>query len=155
MLDSPFLGGPSRLKKAEAVFISLTGGKDLNIGEAKKTVETVESFTSEKAKLVIGVNTDELYGDKVRLTVICTEFDEPESVERDNEPTPSPVTRHRKIQPLIFNGDEKTSEYEQQELPLVPVSKGIFLNATPTMNNGEDLDLPTFQRKNITIDSGD
>ena len=32
------------------------------------------------------------------------------------------------------------------------MSVGIFGNVTPTMHNGENLDIPTFQRRGVQID---
>ena len=52
------------------------------------------------------------------------------------------------------NTIESTKDFEQGELPLQNVSKGIFLNTTPVNHNGEDLDVPTYQRKMIIIDKG-
>ncbi len=40
------------------------------------------------------------------------------------------------------------------DLPLESVSKGIFEGRPTIFINGEDLDIPTFQRKNIKIDTG-
>ena len=39
-------------------------------------------------------------------------------------------------------------------LELQSYSKGIFANLPPTKYKEEDLDIPTFQRRNITIDKG-
>ena len=43
---------------------------------------------------------------------------------------------------------------EQLGLPLDAKSRGIMENTTPTLINNEDMDIPTFQRKQIKIDSG-
>ena len=37
-------------------------------------------------------------------------------------------------------------------LGLTPGSRGRFQNAEPTIWNGEDLDIPTFIRKDINLD---
>ena len=43
---------------------------------------------------------------------------------------------------------------EQLELVLEPISKGIMERTTPVMWNNEDLDEPTFKRRNAVIDDG-
>ena len=43
----------------------------------------------------------------------------------------------------------------QLTLPfLETVSKGIMENTTPVIWNGEDLDIPTFKRRNTVLDNG-
>ena len=39
----------------------------------------------------------------------------------------------------------------QQQLPLVPVSKGCFDKGESNLHDGEDLDVPTFLRRNIIL----
>ena len=52
---------------------------------------------------------------------------------------------------------ESESSPEQLALPLPqpPVDKGIFFNSVQVVYNGEDLDIPTFQRREIPIDRGE
>jgi hypothetical protein len=42
----------------------------------------------------------------------------------------------------------------QPELPLLPVSKGIFTNASKNIISSQDLDIPTFLRQGIHLDKG-
>jgi cell division protein FtsZ len=161
MLESPFLGGIRHLRSADAVFVSVTGGKDLEIGEVKKSLESVEKILNPNAKIIVGANTDDLYEGKVQITLISVEFDraagyvpkeesEPAFAPVQSAPAPPPV-----FQALSSSQDAAPGEFEQQELPLMPISRGIFLNSTPSMHDGYDLDIPTFQRENIIIDKGD
>ena len=39
----------------------------------------------------------------------------------------------------------------QQQLPLVPISKGCFDKGESNLHDGEDLDVPTFLRRNIIL----
>jgi len=39
----------------------------------------------------------------------------------------------------------------QTQLPLTIVSKGRFDKSEPTKHNGEDLDVPTFLRRGISL----
>ena len=74
-----------------------------------------------------------------------------------SEPAPELPARHpvRKrpeaaaAKPAASGGDA-----EQLVLNLSPVSKGIMERTTPVMWNNEDLDEPTFKRRNVVIDDG-
>lgn len=153
MLESPLLGGPNQMKEADALFLVMTGGPDLNIGETKLAFEAAAKFISPDSKVIVGTNTDPAYSDFVQITAITVKFDKKETKEesRSNESfgfEPSPVRTKVSVPPAA-------KDFEQGELPLQNISKGIFLNTTPVNYNGEDLDVPTYQRKMIKIDRGE
>ena len=52
------------------------------------------------------------------------------------------------------DGAVSTGELLQEEFSLTSYSRGIFENLPPTKYRDEDLDIPTFQRRNISIDRG-
>jgi cell division GTPase FtsZ len=154
MLESPLLGGTAQMKEADALFLVMTGGPDLNIGETKMAFEIAAKFIGEDSKVIVGTNTDPAYADFVQITAITVKFDKKESkddLRRINEfgdQRSSPVR-------TTVNTIESTQVFEQGELPLQNISKGIFLNTTPVNHNGEDLDVPTYQRRMIKIDKGE
>ncbi|MSR42476.1 MAG: hypothetical protein EXS19_00400 [Pedosphaera sp.] len=45
----------------------------------------------------------------------------------------------------------KSARARQQQLPLEIVSKGRFEKSEPTIHHGEDLDVPTFMRRNVPL----
>jgi len=155
MLDSPLLGGIEKIKEADTVIVSLTGGSDLKIDETKKMLESFEKFISPECNLIVGTNTAENYGDKVQITAIAIKFDaqsvktdQPQQMNFGVEKIKEAPKDRSKLDDL-FGG-----ELEQAELPLQSISRGIFLNTSPVNYQGEDLDVPTFQRKGIIIDKG-
>ena len=155
MLESPLLGGAAQMKEADALFLVMTGGPDLNIGETKMAFEIAVKFIGEDSKVIVGTNTDPAYADFVQITAITVKFDKKETKEdlRRNkdfgfDPQSSPVR-------TTVNHTPMPKDFEQGELPLQNVSKGIFLNTTPVNHNGEDLDVPTYQRRMIIIDKGE
>ncbi|MCP3967723.1 MAG: hypothetical protein GY750_00175 [Lentisphaerae bacterium] len=155
LLDSPMLGGAAKINEADAVIVSLTGGNDLKIDETRKVLDAFQKFTPENARIVVGANTDQLYQDKVQISAIAINFDKKktsESVSTRNDSFGLEQATMKSPEPtqLDFEG----SSLEQGELPLQNLSRGIFLNSTPINVNGEDLDIPTFQRKMIIIDKG-
>jgi cell division protein FtsZ len=155
MLESPLLGGIEHLESAHALILTLTGGTDLQIGEMKKTLETVERFCGENCRIIIGTNTDEAYEGKLQLTCVAIHYE---------EAPPPPVRAQSTTSPIFTTPVKKNSEkpskqnideFEQGELPLQNLSKGIFLNSTPTKYDNLDLDIPTFQRELIHVDKGE
>lgn len=153
MLASPFMGGVKHLENADAVLLILAGGDDLQLGEMKKTLESVEKFINPHAKVIVGSKTDPGYNGSVQLTAIAMKFDEqiplPEAPNR-SRPQPHPV-----VPKPITHSHPKQGELIQVDLPLQNISKGIFLNTTPVTYRGEDLDIPTHQRQAIDIDTGE
>lgn len=154
MLDSPLLGGIEKIKEADTVIVSLTGGKDLKINETKKTLEAFEKFVSPECNLIVGTNTDKNYGEQVQITTIAIKFDS----QKVKKETPVNINFNAKESPMPEEKSKLDSlfgaELEQAELPLQNISRGIFLNTSPVNHQGEDLDVPTFQRKGIIIDKG-
>ncbi|MDD5598933.1 MAG: hypothetical protein PHV82_13380 [Victivallaceae bacterium] len=153
MLDSPLLGGIEKLQDADTVIVSLTGGKDLKIDETKKTLEAFGKFVHPECNLIVGANTAENYGEQVQITAIAIKFDT-QPLPAENTGTNgfnAPETKKNEEKPKL---DLFGAELEQAELPLQNISRGIFLNTTPVIHQGEDLDVPTFQRKGIIIDKG-
>ncbi len=48
---------------------------------------------------------------------------------------------------------EKPVKFQQTMLPLVVEDRGHFTKTSPTMEDGEDLDVPTFSRKKINLNA--
>ena len=154
LLDSPLLGGRQRLKNADALIISLTGGIDLTIGEMKYALDKITEMAGEKTEIAVGANTDEAYNGKIQLTVIPITYDKAAPTSE------GPQTYHgigkqlthtsiiRQIRTL------KKQDEDQPELPLGTTSRGIFTSTTQSIIEGQDMDIPTFQRKEIHIDKG-
>ena len=173
MLDAPFLGGIKQLKQADAVFFILSGGKDLEMGEIKRTMEIFSGMLPAEANVIMGCNTSEELEGRVQITTIAVSFDKSAAktvqtvsrkkrktwtAENPDMPTPVVVGNSRAV---LRNGKNQSAAsmlepavMQQGELGLMNFSKGIFEKCPPNRYHDEDLDIPTFQRKNITIDSG-
>ena len=60
-------------------------------------------------------------------------------------PTPAPA-----VEPEAA-GKKKTAKPKQETLPLEGVTRGRFDRSEPTLYDGEDLDVPTFLRRGISL----
>ncbi len=147
MLRSPFLGGMEQLKKADAAFLILSGGTDLQLAELKRTLETAADIFPKKIEFYSGAAIADTMNGRLQLTVITAAYAD------------KPMEKRPAVQPAVTgiagsagNGGVLT----QEEFSLTSYSRGIFenLNVPPTRYKDEDLDIPTFQRKNVSIDLG-
>jgi cell division protein FtsZ len=153
MIHSPLLGGKEILKKSDAMIITVIGGDDFQIGEMKQTLDIVRKMSGENTRIVAGANTDPAYSGKIFITVIAIEYD------KDSAPVPE-----RTLSSVITPKKDKkkprksvmppASELIQGELAFHPSSRGYFTKTSPNIVNGQDIDIPLFQRESITLDKG-
>lgn len=146
LLDSPFLGGIDRLSTSNAVFLTMTGGKDLQIAEMKRTLENFSSLLPTGVQVSSGVTIHPEFEGKVLLTVLAVQYEHTPGQER-------PEYAQETLWSALPEKKDPAS-YEQGLLNLQSFSKGIFAGCVPVKYRDDDLDIPTFQRKGIMIDKG-
>ena len=81
-------------------------------------------------------------------------IDEPPPVEPVlNKPEPIVSTPHKKPAPMKEEkpSSEKSAQAKQEVLQFEPATRGRFEKSEPTIVEGEDLDIPTYLRKNIKV----
>ncbi len=146
MLRSPFLGGMDQLKKADAAFLILSGGSDLQIAELKRTLEIAGDVFPKKLELFSGASVAESMNGHLQLTVITAKYTDIPAVPRNSGTAGKLRPAEENVPGILTQGEFSLTNY----------SRGIFetLNIPPTKYRDEDLDIPTFQRKNISIDQG-
>lgn len=149
LADSPFLGGVGKIKEADAVIINLTGGEALTLSEAKRTLEHANTMPGMAAQILIGANIKPELGTHVHLTAIAVKYDDRDPVAENIPETAKTSARGRKVR-------RKTAEQPvQQTLPLTIATSGIFEGKTGTVIDGINLDIPTFVRCQIPVDTGE
>jgi cell division protein FtsZ len=153
LMESPLLGGIPRMETADVLFLVVTGGPEMNIGDMTKALESASRFAGPETKVVTGVSVDPLYERALQITAVAVTYDKEAGAEAVEKParTLSSVKPFFKPKTPVI---DKNAELVQDLLPLMCLSKGIFTNATPSVCEGEDLDVPTFQRRSIIIDKG-
>ena len=157
MLDSPFLGGKEAMKRADAAILTLTGGPDLELGELKRTLELAAGVMPKGIELLSGANVcDEAEG-SVQLTAVIFQY----APESKPEPLPKRTPAPSSEPAAVDHGDELSLTFppvsdnaEEVELGLQSYDKGIFEKLPAVRFRDEDLDIPTYQRRNIHIDKG-
>ena len=124
-IQSPLL--ETSIEGAKGVIINITGGSDIGLHEANTAAELVQRSADPEANIIFGTVTDDSYGDEIQITVIATGF-EKEDEDRRN------VTQ---------NYDNIVAEAWKKRNSTISSS-----SQTNNENNSNELDIPTFLRKN-------
>jgi cell division protein FtsZ len=180
LLENPLLDGGDVLAKAEGVLVSILGGPDLTLADVQKTVEPISRLAN-RAHVIMGAAIDEAYRGKLSVTVIASANILPrrivpqpatakpslphravETMSPTPRPAPAPVPAVAvasvpkpavedapKAEPVV--AQKSASKPKQETLPLEGVSRGRFDKSEPTLYNGEDLDVPTFLRRSVSL----
>lgn len=179
LLAHPLLDEGRALAGANAVLVSLTGGKDLTMSEVNRVMEKVNSHC-EGAKVIMGAAVDAGMANKLSVVLIAAK----NSAEKiESAPVSSPVEPNLvpglsevnrdsmgsspRFNPHLLSGGPlppserggrphrvrrpgKTT-MTQGQLPLTIVSRGRFDKSEPTIHKGEDLDIPTYIRRGVPL----
>ncbi|NLF18772.1 MAG: hypothetical protein GX595_16190 [Lentisphaerae bacterium] len=155
LLASPFIGDASRLEATSAALLTLLGGETLSIGCVQDCLERVHSHLPRHAQVLVGAYTDARLADQVQLTCLLVAEAQPQA---RSQPSllPSEGTGNETAKTKRRRSRRDQAAPAQDLLPLIEQQLGIFAGSPqPTFLNGENLDVPTFQRRNIVIDAGE
>jgi cell division protein FtsZ len=171
LLAHPLLDEGRALAGANAVLVSLTGGKDLTMAEVNRIMEKINR-QCEGAQIIMGAAIDKGMSNKLSVALIAAKNSQPVSAANSSEQTGSasaegngdnPASRlgrptsgsqpHQREIIVSRHGRAKRdkSKMLQTQLPLAIVSKGRFDKSEPTIHKGEDLDIPTYIRRGVPL----
>jgi cell division protein FtsZ len=123
-IQSPLL--ETSIEGARGVIINITGGSDIGLHEANTAAELIQRSADPEANIIFGTVTDDSMGDEIQITVIATGF------EKEDEKRPG-MSGYENIVADTWR-KRNTS-----------VSSSISQQSD---SNSNDLDIPTFLRKN-------
>lgn len=180
LLAHPLLDGGQLLAESDAVLVSLLGGPDLTMTEVHRVMEEIQG-RCDGAHVMMGAAIDEKFSERLAITVIVARKGEaPDEIERvrmkpeeletqllsrtaTTKPKsrlvpPAPELSPDKVEQLLSRqrpagtrGRKATAKMRQGQLPLEIISKGRFDKSEPTIHMGEDLDVPTYIRRGISL----
>src|SRR5208282_6091706 len=176
LLAHPLLDEGRALAEADAVLVSLMGGKDLTMSEVNRVMEQI-SRQCEQAQIIMGAAVDETLKNRLCVTVIaaknavsnaeapetfeCADVSASRSAGRrhvaaipTHQPSPPPLNLEQREQMITRRGGhvrKPGSKMLQAQLPLAIISKGRFDKSEPTIHKGEDLDIPTYIRRGVAL----
>ncbi len=179
ILAHPMLDGGRMLAESDVVIISLLGGPDLTMAEVNRVMQEVGA-QCEQAQVLMGAAIDDQFQERLSVTLIAARKNQarPEvqpraGVNQELEgllsacSTPRPGSRFvppppelapEQIEQLLSrqrtrgsSSRKGGSRMRQTQLPLEIISKGRFDKSEPTIHKGEDLDVPTYIRRGISL----
>lgn len=179
LLAHPLLEGGQALAEADTVLVSLVGGPDLTFNEVSRFMDELNN-KCHGAQISMGAAIDDSFRERLAVTLIAGRHVAPSrhTAPRQNPRTesltsqllgnsdPKPESRFVPPPPTIpperlaqmleqkpVSGRSRKSgpRMRQSQLPLEIVSKGRFDKSEPTIHRGEDLDVPTYIRRGVSL----
>ncbi len=158
ILRHPQLDAGKLLGQTDGIVLCLSSGGDLPMDEVEEVVNHLRD-AAPTAKVLLGVHSESGQGDGLAALVMMPKPTDKPTAEADVEADAEPVNRLEELpvnsSPAIVIETPPARPAlwtaHQQQLPLINISKGRFDKGEPTLLNGEDLDIPTYQRRNIVL----
>ena len=147
MLTSPLLGGCSNLLSADAVIFNILGGPSLSIGDVQTIFGQGVNFIRKDTAVLTSAATAPEWEGMIQFTALAIKYKTPLKPQEETKRTSAAV---REATGSLF-GD---TPIEQPALPFSQVSKGIMESTLKVTWRGKDLDIPTYIRDDINIDTG-
>ncbi len=156
---SPLLEHGAVLKQAQSVLVGVTGGPDLTLVELQQVMEGVTNQLGPQTELHMGTAIDPDLRGRLLLTVLATEAQAPEPAV-EPAASPAPPEAPGETEPAetaakdAKRGKAKTARSKgpvQTNLRFDTQGRGRFSNTSPTIHEGEDLDVPTYLRRNVRL----
>lgn len=151
-ISSPLLEDIS-IAGAQGVLVNITGGKDLALYEVNDAASVINEAVGDSANIILGAVIDDTkYQGEIRVTVIATGFNQVRAhkVERHEDKFVNwinPSYRERET-PAFERKKHKTSNLEIYRTVKKEIATGTNGPNAPSFA-GDDLDIPTFLRKQM------
>ena len=133
-ISSPLLEDIN-LSGAKGILVNITSGMDLTMGEFEEVGNTVKSFASDNATVVVGTVIDQAMEDEVRVTVVATGIGSEHRLKEDNVA-------------VLPKQEEAIPDYKGLDRPTVIRNKPEKVDADDEKVVDPDyLDIPAFLRR--------
>jgi cell division protein FtsZ len=126
-VNSSLLG--TKITDAKGILFNISGGKNMTLYEVNQAAEIIQEAANPDANIIFGAVINEALGEDIRITVIATGFEDTASVAEEQF--------KEKIEESVKTKEEK-----------VEPEKGINKDVTQNNVSFDDLEIPTFLRKN-------
>ena len=177
LLAHPMLDGGQLLEESKAVLVSLLGGPDLSMAEVNRVMEQINA-KAKRAQVILGAAIDPGFTDTLAVTLVAArktpERPQPQPavesldtqlLERSATARPEsrfvpppPALPPEEVEKMLTRqhpssgrGRKSSPRMKQTQLPLEIISKGRFDKSEPTIHKGEDLDVPTYIRRGVSL----
>ncbi len=149
LLAHPMMEGGAALADCRSVLVSIVAGEDLTLKDLGDIMEPIKSACGAEADIAVGTSIDPEWKSRLLLTIIAAR---PGGWSGVAAPRPS-IRRPESDEPppLVDNPIPAGRTGVQTTLELEPAGRGRFADSDPTLQDGEDLDIPTYQRRRIKL----
>lgn len=141
-ISSPLLEGVS-IRGAKGVLVNITGGEDLSLYDVSEATTIIYEEAGEGANVIFGAVIDENLTDEIFITVIATGFMVDEKAVPKMQREVDKEANNFNIPTYIR--DKKKKEHDEPQKVQSPAKMDEF----PFDNGLDDLDIPTFLRKQM------
>ena len=128
---------------ANGVLINITGGSDLTMGEVTTINDIIHDAVGDEAEIIFGARTEDAMQGEVRVTVIATGFDRPE--------TPAVAPPMQKPMPGVINfptAKRVTPPPAPSPAPVPAPAPAPERKPRPT-GDVPEMEIPTFIRRQM------
>ncbi|HKN58007.1 MAG TPA: cell division protein FtsZ, partial [Gemmatimonadaceae bacterium] len=154
-IASPLLDNVS-VSGATGVLVNITGGADLTLGEVHQINEIIHDAVGEEAEIIFGAVHEPAMQGEIRVTVIATGFDRPQSAPSQPSSliaTPSPIVRGAPVIPLRpprGNGATRAPlELPKRNTPTSNPAVTPERDRSSPEQDLSDMEIPTFIRRQM------
>ena len=156
-IASPLLDNVS-VSGATGVLVNITGGADLTLGEVHQINEIIHDAVGEDAEIIFGAVHEPAMQGEIRVTVIATGFDRPQTASSVQTPslitTPSPIVRGSPVIPLRpprGNGSPRNTlgEIPRRNTPTSNPAVTPERDRSSPEQDLSDMEIPTFIRRQM------
>lgn len=162
LMNCPLLHLPDTgfLKDTDQLIVNLTGGPDLTMAMVNEVMDAVSDKFGCRNSIVMGASIDGSFYNQLRITVMGTLRRVPslkgyESVRSasipPNEPAAPPLKRPSPELELSLPPDTGRKKQEEFAFPRPEENRGVFEKTGRNLYEGDDLDIPTYLRREIKI----
>ena len=149
--DSCLLRSGDALAKANALLVGILAGSDLRLAEVGEVMSALRSMCKSDCIVEMGTVLDARFDGRIELVALAfeswTAAAHPEA-RRDSPPLQEPPV----AEAFPIQSGSKKSRAKSNKLSLTASGRGKFQNVEPTIHAGQDLDVPTFLRRGITLE---
>jgi cell division protein FtsZ len=160
LLEGPMLDKGRLIEKARLAMVLIVGGPDLRLKEVGEIMDLLTPKVRAECRLVMGTSMDDAWAGRVTVCVIAGEkravapMPATEIVGAGTPAEAPPAPEDAEASPAAAAPPRRGHGKDRQsQLPLEQMSgRGRFKDVEPTLQNGTDLDIPTFVRRGIRIE---
>lgn len=136
--SSTLLASGRTRAKVRTILCGILAGDDLRLSEIGKIADTIRSSFGDQCTFELAtVNDDATFAGRISVVAMLLEGNSETGADGVGGSAISSIKRKPKTGGVLSHG---------------PQGRGRFNNSEPTVHNGEDLDIPTFIRRNISLD---